>query len=84
MAKKSRVEKEKAEILEERKRLSELSTNEILAEAIMTLRGFYSRFEELEDSYQGINSRIDDLESDIDSLKSEIYNVANNMSNTNN
>jgi len=82
MAEKARIEEEKNKIFEERKRLSELSTNEILAEAIMALRGFCSKFEELEDSYRSIDSRIGDLESDIDSLRTEIYNAANNSSST--
>ena len=72
-AEQARIEKEQEKINKEKERLCAMNTNELLAEAILALRGFYARFEELEASYSSISDRIDDLESEIDNLRSEIY-----------
>ena len=80
-AEQAHIEEEQEKINKEKERLSAMNTNELLAEAIMALRGFYSRFEELEDSYSYLTSKIEDLESEIGSLRSEIYSSSSGSDN---
>jgi len=67
---KLRLEQEK--IQAERDRLSNLSEKELMAEAIMALRGFYSQFEELQKEQEEIHYRVCELEDDIIAIRSAL------------
>ena len=60
-----RLAEEEAKIQAEKEALMGLSEKELLVEAIMALRGLYSRIEEIEEAY-------DDLEDTVGSLKREL------------
>ena len=64
------IEKQRA-IQAERDCLMNMSQQELLAEAIMAIRGFYAEFLDMQ-------NRIDDLESDISSLEAEIRSLEQN------
>lgn len=60
-----RLAEEEAKIQAEKDALMCLSEKELLVEAVMALRGLYSRIEEIEEAY-------DDLEDTVGSLKREL------------
>ena len=82
-AEEAKKREEQEAIEKEKARLAGLSTNEILAEAVMALRGFYSKYEELDRYCLSLDLRIDDLEEEIERLKSEISLLSDNNQNDN-
>ncbi len=77
-AEEAKKREEQVAIIKEKERLAGLSTNEILAEAVMALRGFYTKYEELEDYCKGMCIRIGDLEDDVLELQAKIEELSNN------
>ncbi|MEE0059628.1 MAG: hypothetical protein UE295_02240 [Acutalibacteraceae bacterium] len=64
-----RLAAEEAKIQAEKDSLMNLSEKELLVEAVMALRGFYSRVEELEEAYDDLNDTISVLKKEISSVK---------------
>ena len=66
-----RLAKEEAEIQAEKDSLMNLSEKELLVEAVMALRGLYSRIEELEEAYEDLDETVLSLKKDIKSVKTD-------------
>lgn len=66
-----RLAAEKAELKAERDALMNLSEKELLVEAVMALRGLYSRIEDLEESYDELDDRIASLKRDVKSAETK-------------
>lgn len=64
-----RLAAEEAKIQAEKDSLMNLSEKELLVEAVMALRGLYSRVEELEEAYDGLNNSISCIKKEISSVK---------------
>lgn len=75
-----RLAEEKAVIEAEKARLLTLSDKEIMVEMIFAIRGFYSRFLELEEEQSFITKRIDDMEDRISDVESDIENLRSSSS----
>ena len=74
-AKQAQMEAEQEKIRKEEERLAGLPTNELLAEAVMAIRGFYAQFESLQSMCSQNDLRIDVLEDDIKRINSQIEGV---------
>lgn len=67
-----KLRKESQAILEERERLIDLDNKELMVEAVLAIRGFYSRYLEIQDELEFVQNRITEIERDIESLRDEI------------
>lgn len=67
-----RLKEEEARIAAERERLINLDNKEILAEAILAIRGFYQEHIEIKSRLEEAESDISELESDLSSIRSEL------------
>lgn len=72
-----RLMAEKAKIQEEKNALMSLSEKELLVEAVMALRGLYSRMEKLEDELGELDDTVFSLKRELKSVKTEA--VRNNL-----
>lgn len=63
---------EKQQLQEERDRLAGMDRQELLAEAIFTLRGFYNEFSDLKEKAELLEIRIDELEDEVASLRNSL------------
>lgn len=66
-----RLAVEEERIQAEKDALMSLSEKELLVEAVMALRGLYSRIEELEEAYGDLDDTVSSLKRDVKSVKSE-------------
>ena len=65
----AKLEAEKRAIEEERDRLIQLDQHEIMAEAIMAIRGFYAEFQEVREAISELEAEIEDLEAEISAIR---------------
>ena len=66
-----RLAREEAEIQAEKDRLMNLSEKELIVEAVMALRGLYSRIEELEKAYEDLDDTVSFLKKELKSVKTD-------------
>lgn len=62
---------EKAKIQAEKDALMNLSEKELLVEAVMALRGLYTRIEEIEDAYDDLDNAVSVVKGELKSVKTE-------------
>lgn len=67
-----RLEKESQAIIEERNRLLNLDNKELMVEAILAIRGFYSDYIEMQNRIKLIQDKIEELEIDVAHLSCEM------------
>lgn len=72
--------KESARIQAEKDALMALSEKELMVEAIMALKGYNTRLNNIEKQQNDLKDTINSLESDVSSLDSAIYELKNNES----
>jgi hypothetical protein len=72
----ARIEREK--IQAEKDALMALSEKELVVEAIMALRGYNTRLDNIEEHQEYLKERIDSLDSNLSSLDYSIYELKNN------
>lgn len=77
-----RVLAEQKAINDERERLISMSYQELMAETIMAIRGFYKEFSELKERQMELEASIDQLETDISDLYESFESMENNSDDT--
>ncbi|MBR5597073.1 MAG: hypothetical protein IKW30_06680 [Lachnospiraceae bacterium] len=66
-----RLAEEEEKINVEKEKLMNLSEKELLVEAVLALRGIYSRIERLEDDYEDLEDTIHDLKKKVKSAETD-------------
>jgi len=66
-----RIAAEEERIQNEKDALMNLSEKELLVEAVMALRGLYSRIKDLEESYEDLDDTVSNLKKELKSVKTE-------------
>ena len=66
-----RIAVEEAKIQAERDALMDLSEKELLVEAVIALRGLYSRIEKLEEAYEDLDYTVSSLKKDLKSVRTD-------------
>ncbi len=76
-----RLAEEEAKIQAEKETLMGLSEKELLVEAVMALRGLYSRIEEIEEAYEDLEDTVGSLKRELKAAKTEAARQSLEMAN---
>lgn len=77
------IEDQKRYLETEKEKLLEMSSRELMVELITAIRGFYTRFHELEKTQEELKEKLENVEIELTTLEAYVSDLENDIGSTN-